>query len=815
MRITRLRLLDFRRHAELELRPAPGLTLVRGPNEAGKSTIERAIELALYGQADGADLESLRRWGGPSDSVPTIELDFEADRVMGQLVRQFRPDGSVTNLRLGDDSISDPASVDTLLGELTGMPSLAFYRSTAAIRQGELSDLSRDETTLRDRLLASMSAADRQLARGMRDLDAAVLVLEGTDENAPAPLRSAAADLSRLEGEVARGEDALAGLAADQEALSAARTTLAEVEAQLDIDRDELDAAQEAVRLEGECRVAADRLARLRRAVELERTIGEKEQSHATMVPLDVFRTGVGRLRELDETIAECSSGLSDEVDLSDVEISSPESRWQVLALVAIVLAVLGVGLVALTSSVLFMVVAIAGLACAVGSIWMRRRVPDLQRLDQLREEQIERRLRGRSTLEYRLREAQEFHDAQLEGLGAPDSSGAEAILATEEQLALDVEQARAELTSIVGPTPPAEPLVAQEAQAAAAAEEARRAFEATGALAADRRLRLDAAAAGVGADEAARARARDAVIAAEVRVASNPADAEAVAVSVETLAAARDRLEGIERRHRVLAGALGALREAERVTTRRAARFLEERMGRDLARVTGGRYAQVRVDEETLAISVWSGEREGWVDARTLSEGTLDQVYMVARLALVRLVTQDRRPPLVLDDPFVTFDDERAVRALRVLRELSAEHQVVYLTASSRYDAAADAVVVLPGPGRGGASRAPEGEADVTTVRVADNRSLDVTSTAGGGPGAGGAAAVGASAAGTEPGESAVPEASLVARDVSAEEAALMPGEVAAAPPADLATLEPAGGSSGSHVGNEGGDTPYPRAFD
>jgi hypothetical protein len=33
-----------------------------------------------------------------------------------------------------------------------------------------------------------------------------------------------------------------------------------------------------------------------------------------------------------------------------------------------------------------------------------------------------------------------------------------------------------------------------------------------------------------------------------------------------------------------------------------------------DLARVTGGRYAQVRADEETLAISVWSGEREGWV---------------------------------------------------------------------------------------------------------------------------------------------------------------------------------------------------------
>ena len=853
MRITRLRLLDFRRHAELELRPAPGLTLVRGPNEAGKSTIERALEIALYGDADGGDLESLRRWGGPSDSVPTVELDFEADRVMGQLVRQLRPEGSVANLRLGDDTITDPSSVDTLLGELTGMPSLAFYRSTAAIRQGELTDLSRDETTLRDRLVAAMSAADRQAARGMRDLDGAVLALEGTDETAPAPLRSAAADVSRLESEVARGETALAGLAADQEALSAARTTLAEVEAQLDIDRDELTAAEEAVRLEGECRVAADRLARLRRAVELERTIAEKDQSHATTVPLDVFRTGVGRLRELEGTIAECSAGLSDEVDLSDVDVSRPESRWQVLALAAIILAVLGVGLVALTSSPLFIVVAIAGLACAVGSIWMRRRVPDLQRLDQLREEQIERRLRGRSTLEYRLREAQEFRDAQLEGLGAPDSASAEAILATEEQLATDVEKARAELTSIVGATPPAEPLIAQEARAATAAEEARRAFAATGELAADPRVRLDATAAAVRGDEAARARVRDAVIAAEVRVASNPADAEAVAVSIETLAAARDRQEGVERRHRVLAGALSALRDAERVTTRRAARFLEERMGRDLARVTGGRYAQVRADEETLAISVWSGEREGWVDARTLSEGTLDQVYMAARLALVRLLTQERRPPLVLDDPFVTFDDERAVRALRVLRELSSEHQVIYLTASSRYDAAADAVVVLPGPGRGGSSRAPEGEAGVAATPAADA----------GGPDVGGAAAV------TETAEIAVPEASVVARDVFpaealpeavtlpvaealpeaeaipepdvagvAEVAVVAPGEpittdelgtpaaaaaeaatapavdVTAAPAVESATLEPAEGPTGSDVGNGGGDTPYPRAF-
>ena len=81
------------------------------------------------------------------------------------------------------------------------------------------------------------------------------------------------------------------------------------------------------------------------------------------------------------------------------------------------------------------------------------------------------------------------------------------------------------------------------------------------------------------------------------------------------------------------------------------------------------------------------------------LSQGTLDVVYLAARLGLVRLVTGDRRPPLVFDDPFVTLDDERAARSLELLREVAADFQVVYLTTSSRYDQQADLVVELAGP--------------------------------------------------------------------------------------------------------------------
>jgi hypothetical protein len=46
-----------------------------------------------------------------------------------------------------------------------------------------------------------------------------------------------------------------------------------------------------------------------------------------------------------------------------------------------------------------------------------------------------------------------------------------------------------------------------------------------------------------------------------------------------------------------------------------------------------------------------------------------------------------------------VTLDDERAKRALELLRDVSADFQVIYLTTSDRYDEAADKVQVLVSP--------------------------------------------------------------------------------------------------------------------
>ena len=47
------------------------------------------------------------------------------------------------------------------------------------------------------------------------------------------------------------------------------------------------------------------------------------------------------------------------------------------------------------------------------------------------------------------------------------------------------------------------------------------------------------------------------------------------------------------------------------------ATRYLEKHMVRDLARVTGGRYRRVRVDDKTLDIEVHAPEKGDWVPSR------------------------------------------------------------------------------------------------------------------------------------------------------------------------------------------------------
>jgi DNA repair exonuclease SbcCD ATPase subunit len=338
--------------------------------------------------------------------------------------------------------------------------------------------------------------------------------------------------------------------------------------------------------------------------------------------------------------------------------------------------------------------IAAIGVAVAAVAYWLRRH--DYMQ-GQLRDVEIDRRLRGRSEMEAELRLTEAGLEQHLGTLGLADLAEAEDLLSREEAHVAQIERLEAQLDGLVAKEP-RETLPSLRDAAALEIEQKTSALDALGPIAKEPRAR-ERLEVEVRESEDGLGRARDDEANARARVEANAVDAEQVAGQAERLAMWQEQLGALERRQRVYAATLAAIDRAEQATMKTATRYLEAHMVRDLATATDGRYRRVRVDDRTLDIEIHAPERGDWVPVTALSQGTLDLVFLIARLGLVRLVTGDRRPPLVFDDPFITLDNARAARALELLKSIASDFQVIYLTTSERYDAAADAVVELLGP--------------------------------------------------------------------------------------------------------------------
>ena len=89
MRLVHCRICNVRVHRELSLDFAPGLTLIGGANETGKSTLLEALHRVLFlkATASGAVVDALH--SRTHRGVPTVELTFEARGRCWRLHKEF------------------------------------------------------------------------------------------------------------------------------------------------------------------------------------------------------------------------------------------------------------------------------------------------------------------------------------------------------------------------------------------------------------------------------------------------------------------------------------------------------------------------------------------------------------------------------------------------------------------------------------------------------------------------------------------------------------------------------------------------------
>lgn len=151
------------------------------------------------------------------------------------------------------------------------------------------------------------------------------------------------------------------------------------------------------------------------------------------------------------------------------------------------------------------------------------------------------------------------------------------------------------------------------------------------------------------------------------------------VAEAEERAEAARTELARVQELAAVIDETLALLAAAERRVHRDLAPILTESVQRHLSAITGGAYVEVGMNPRDLSVDVREARTGQWRDARLLSEGTREQIYLLLRVAMAEhLVTTDERAPLLLDEVTAQSDPERKRRILDVLHALSADRQVI-----------------------------------------------------------------------------------------------------------------------------------------
>lgn len=150
-------------------------------------------------------------------------------------------------------------------------------------------------------------------------------------------------------------------------------------------------------------------------------------------------------------------------------------------------------------------------------------------------------------------------------------------------------------------------------------------------------------------------------------------------------------RLTRKRRRLTALETAKDALETAYTGLTRAFGPQLSARTAEIFTEMTGLE-RRVRIDAH-FAVSVEDERTHAVLPWEKLSSGTLDQVYLALRLALVEQLEGAEPLPVFLDDALVYFDDDRAMRTFRFLERYARTRgaQVLFFTCHRRFVRASD----------------------------------------------------------------------------------------------------------------------------
>lgn len=282
MRLHRLKLVNFRQHADTEILFGPGITAVIGPNGSGKTTLLEAISWAFYGNPAARGSRDTIRWNrAPARSSVRAEVDFSLG------AHEFRVVRGLYSAELFQDRSEAPIAnsqqeVSARIERLLGMTRDEFF-NTYFTGQKELAVMASLGPADRGRFLSRILGYER-LRLAQERLREERSGLRGEKEG----LERGLTDSAVLEEELKVAEERLAGA---RRALDDAERVKQEAERDLAREGPQwtrmVELRESVLSLEGEAKVAERDVTEARREFErLDRELAEALGARAKLADI-------------------------------------------------------------------------------------------------------------------------------------------------------------------------------------------------------------------------------------------------------------------------------------------------------------------------------------------------------------------------------------------------------------------------------------------------------------------------------------------------------------------------------------------------
>ncbi|HEX4601949.1 MAG TPA: SMC family ATPase [Gemmatimonadales bacterium] len=317
MELRRLRLVNFRQHADTELEFGSGITGIFGPNGSGKTTILEAIAWAIYGvQAARGDKDSIRRLGAKGGTSVGVELDF---RLGAHEYRVTRGLSTATLRQDGQLVANSLKAVTEKLERALGMTHQEFF-NTYFTGQKELAVMAALGKTERAAFLSRVLGYER-----LREAQERVREVRNT---LAAEVRGLEAGLPDTAGLAAERRAAAERLAAAQGAAQAAERTRRTAEAARAREEPRwnewMTRRERTLSLDGERRMAEQRVLTARQEFQrLDRELADALAAREHLKRLETDLAPVTRLKaeraELERLQREAAARRADQAQLDEL----------------------------------------------------------------------------------------------------------------------------------------------------------------------------------------------------------------------------------------------------------------------------------------------------------------------------------------------------------------------------------------------------------------------------------------------------------------------------------------------------------------